>query len=196
MKKNLLKSLLMFFILLSLILVSCREKNAAPSKEIINEINLKRGEVISCGPSEKQFGSAEFEISCSEKVKKDFNLAIALLHSFEYDEAEKVFAKIIDEEPGCAMAYWGVAMSNYHPLWAPPSEAELKKGTKAIAIAKSIDQKSSREAEYINAIDAFYHDYDKLDHRTRCLKFEKAMEELHSNYPEDIETGTFHINKT
>ena len=87
---------------------------------MLNEIHLKRGEVILCGPPDKQFGSVEFEISCSGKVKKDFNLAIALLHSFEYDEAEKVFAKIIDEEPECAMAYWGVAMCNYHPLWTPP----------------------------------------------------------------------------
>jgi len=57
------------------------------------QLALKRGEVVLCGPPGKQFGTAEFETSCSGKVKKDFNLAISLLHSFEYDEAEKVFAK-------------------------------------------------------------------------------------------------------
>ena len=114
MKKILQELLRMFSCLFLMTLADCNGNNT-PANEAINEINLKRGEVISCGPPDKQFGSVEFETSCSEKVKKDFNLAIALLHSFEYDEAEKVFAKIIDEEPGCAMAYWGVAMCNYHP---------------------------------------------------------------------------------
>ncbi|MBA2563609.1 MAG: hypothetical protein H0V14_12015, partial [Chitinophagaceae bacterium] len=156
MKKILLQLQQVFFILLLSILLSCSGKNPGPSKEIVNEIDLKRGGVITCGPADKQFGSAEFEISCSEKVKKDFNLALALLHSFEYDEAEKVFAKIIDEEPECAMAYWGVAMANYHPLWAPPSASELKKGAKAIEIAHSIAQKSKKEMAYIDAISSFY----------------------------------------
>src|SRR5215216_2208178 len=101
MKKILLQLQLVFLLLL----LSCKGKNSGPSKEMINEINLKRGEVISCGPPEKQFGSVDFQISASGKIKEDFNAAVALLHSFEYDEAEKAFAKIIDQEPECAMAY-------------------------------------------------------------------------------------------
>ena len=190
--KKLLQFHLVFCVLLLLILVSCKEKNPGPSKKAIDEINLKRGQVISCGPADKQFGSVEFEISCSEKVKKDFNLAIELLHSFEYDEAEKVFAKIIDEEPECAMAYWGVAMCNYHPLWTPPSEAELKKGSKAIEIASSIKQKSKREADYIYAISLFYKDWDKVDHQTRNLNFEKSMQKLYEEYTNDKEAAIFY----
>ena len=95
-------------------------------------MNLKRGEIVLCGPPDKQFGSITFDVSCSESVKHDFNLAVALLHSFEYDESEKVFAKIINMEPGCAMAYWGVAMCNFHPLWAPSTLSELEKGAKAV----------------------------------------------------------------
>ncbi len=135
-----------------LIVLSCNPKTKSPSAEAIRALDLKRGEVIVCGPPDKQFGSVDFETSCSPKVKKDFDLAVSLLHSFEYDEAEKVFAKIIDEEPECAMAYWGVAMSNYHPLWAPPTQPELEKGAKAIAIAQSLTQKSKRESAYIDAI--------------------------------------------
>lgn len=192
MKKLLHPEPLLLFSLFLLILVSCNRKDKAPSNESINAINLKRGEVISCGPSDKQFGSAEFKISCSGKVKDDFNLAIKLLHSFEYDEAEKVFAKIIDEQPECAMAYWGVAMSNFHPLWTPPSETELKKGVKAIEIAQSIAKKSKREEEYINAIASFYKEWDKVDHRTRCINFEKAMENLNIEYPNDKEAAIFY----
>ncbi len=174
------------------LMISCKEKKNVPSKEVIDQLSLKRGNVISCGVSDQQFGSVEFEMTCDEKAKKDFNLAVELLHSFEYDESEKVFAKIIDETPGCAMAYWGVAMCNFHPLWNPPTEAELQKGSKAIEIAKSITAKSKREAAYINAIGLFYKDWNKIDHHTRCVSFENAMEQLHTSYPDDKEATIFY----
>jgi tetratricopeptide (TPR) repeat protein len=131
-------------------------------------------------------------MTSGEKAKKDFNLAVELLHSCEYDEAEKVFAKVIDESPGSAMAYWGVAMSNFHPLWTPPTEEELQKGAKAINIAKAIKTKSDKEAGYINAIGLFYKDWDKTDHPTRCVYFEKAMEQLHAEYANDHEVAIFY----
>ena len=190
MKKVLQEVPLVFFLLS---LSSCHVKNNTPAHETINALNLKQGEVVLCGPPDKQFGSVEFETSCSGKVKKDFNLAIAMLHSFEYDEAEKVFAKIIYEEPECAMAYWGVAMCNYHQVWpSPPSQAELEKGNKAISIGQSLTQKSKRETDYINAIALFYKDWNKVDHHTRSLNFEKAMEKIYKEYPDDKEAAIFY----
>jgi tetratricopeptide (TPR) repeat protein len=176
-----------------LLFTACKEKNTAPSKEEISEIDLKRGNVVLCGPADEQFGTVQFITSCSEKTKQDFDLAIALLHSFEYDEAEKVFAKIIEEEPECAMAYWGVAMSNYHQVWpSPPTEAELKKGTKAILIAQSLSNKSQKEAGYIKAIASFYKDWNTIDHRSRTLIFEKEMEKLYASYSADKEVAVFY----
>ena len=180
-------------ILLVSFAVSCKRKISSPSIETINAINLKRGQVVFCGPPDKELGTVLFETSCTEKAKKDFDLGVALLHSFEYDEAEKVFAKIIDESPDCAMAYWGVAMCNYHQVWpSPPSPAELEKGNKAIAIAQSITKKSNRETDYINAIATFYSDVEKTAHRIRSVKFEKAMEKLYLKYPEDKEAAIFY----
>jgi len=176
--------------LISLILGSCKGKNAAVSKESIDSIHLKRGALVSCGLPGNQFGTVEFESSC--KDKKQFDLAVEMLHSFEYDEAEKVFSKIIDEEPGCAMAYWGVAMCNYHPLWTAPSEPELKKGAKAIGIAQRLPEKAKREADYIDAIAAIYKDWDKVDLRTRTLNFEKGMEKIVTAYPGDKEAAIFY----
>lgn len=187
MKKILLAPIFILLVLLPF----CGQKNNNPSKELISEINLKRGQVISCSPSDQRFGSVAFTTTCSEKVKEEFNLAIKLLHSFEYDEAEKAFAKVIDEKPGCAMAYWGVAMSNFHPLWTPPTEVELKKGAKAVQIAQSLST-SKREAAYIDAIAAFYQNWEKADHRTRCLNFEKAMEKVYTQYPDDTEAAVFY----
>lgn len=170
-----------------LVIISCNRKSDA-----INEIKLKTGGVISCGPPEKEFGTVGFETSCSDKTKKDFNLALSLLHSFEYDEAEKVFAKIINEEPDCAMAYWGVAMCNYHTLWAPPTSLELEKGAKAIAIAQSIKQKSNLESDYINAIALFYKDPNTIDHYTRSKYFEKAMSKIYTSNPDNKEVAIFY----
>jgi tetratricopeptide (TPR) repeat protein len=90
------------------------------------------------------------------------------------------------------MAYWGVAMSNFHPLWSPPAEAELKKGEKALAIARTIAHTSAREKGYLDAISAFYEDWNKVDHHTRCLRFEQSMEALHLAYPKDKEATVFY----
>src|SRR6476620_1258483 len=87
-----------------------------PSAETIESINLKKGNLIWCGPETANFGSVNFAVSANPEEKKEFNQAVAILHSFEYDEAEKAFAGIIQKDPSCAMAYWGVAMSNFHPL--------------------------------------------------------------------------------
>src|SRR5688572_4716002 len=93
-------------------LMSCSQQPSVPGTAEITDLHLKTGNIISCGPPDKEFGKVSFEISCDGKVRDDFNVALALLHSFEYDEAEKMFAKIITEEPGCAIAYWGIAMSS------------------------------------------------------------------------------------
>ena len=175
-----------------LFLISCSNKQSTPSKESINQLNLKRGQIISCGIQNHQFGIAHFEISSNTNVQTDFDLAVELLHSFEYDESEKAFAKIIDEDPNCAMAYWGVAMCNFHALWNPPTEAELEKGSKAIEIAKSINAKTKRETAYINAIGLIFTDWNKTDHHTRCVQFENAMDQLHKDYPDDVEASIFY----
>lgn len=174
-----------------LLFSSCNNNQPTPSNEL-KILGLKRGDIVTCGPADKEFGSVGFETSLTGKAKQNFDLAIALLHSFEYDEAEKMFAAVIDEEAQSAMAYWGVAMSNYHPLWSPPNGEELEKGSKAVAIAQSIKQKSKRESAYIDAIAAFYKDHDKIDHRSRTMHFEKAMEKVYTEFPNDKEASVFY----
>jgi tetratricopeptide (TPR) repeat protein len=190
MQKIPLRASLLFYT--CLLLASCSNNNTTVSDTDLKIRSLKRGEIVSCGPPNKEFGSIGFETSLSGEAKKDFDLAIALLHSFEYDEAEKMFATVIDEEPQYPMAYWGVAMSNYHPLWAPPNQQELEKGSKAVTIAQSLKQKSKRESDYIEAIAAFYKDWETTDHRTRTTRFEKAMEKIYSSFPNDKEAAIFY----
>src|SRR5688500_18211652 len=102
-------------ILILLAATSCNDNSTASSEVLIAEMNLKTGEIISCGPAENEFGSLAFEVTGNAEAKKDFVLVMKLLHSFEYVEAEQVFADVIVKDPNCAMAFWGVAMSNFHP---------------------------------------------------------------------------------
>jgi hypothetical protein len=179
--------------LLPLLLLSCKGKNDQNQFESeLQSINLTRGDIALCGSENGRFGTVEFSLSCAEKVRTNFNLAMSLLHSFEYVEAEKVFAKVIDEDPTCVMAYWGAAMSNFHPLWDPPGKTDLQKGSKIIKLARSLQSKSARESEYLEAIATIYDQWDKLDYHTRALKFEKASEKIYKRYPNDNEAAIFY----
>jgi tetratricopeptide (TPR) repeat protein len=140
---------------------------------------------------DENLGKVSFPVSCTN-VQKQFNRAVALLHSFWYEEAEKAFLEITKQEPRCAMAYWGIAMSNYHPIWAPPTPVELGRGRTAVEKAISISGMDKRENDLIAAIEAFYKDSDNLDHRARSLAYERAMERLHLRYPQDHEVAIFY----
>ncbi len=163
-------------------------KNNKQKAELAS-LNLLRGELQLCGNG--QFGDVSFSESCSYETRKTFNLAISLLHSFEYIEAEKAFVQVIDEDPDCAMAYWGVAMSIYHGLWAPPEPSVLKKGIKLIAIAEELP-KSKKAEQYIKAIGAFYKDWDTVDNQTRKDLYSQKMGNMFKDYRDDTEVAIFY----
>jgi tetratricopeptide (TPR) repeat protein len=178
-------------LLLAVMLVTCQTiKDDAQIRQAQADINLNTGDIALCGSG--SFGDVQFGLSCKETVQADFNLATALLHSFEYAEAEKVFAKVLDKDPQCIMGYWGVAMSNFHPLWAPPTKDELAKGAKAIALARTLKSGLEREEKYLEAIATIFDNWEQVDHKTRVLKFEKAAEIIYKEFPTDKEAMVFY----
>jgi tetratricopeptide (TPR) repeat protein len=140
-------------------------------------------------PSE--LGRVNFTVSCTPQAQKQFNRAVAWLHSFEYEEAEKAFTEVAATDPRCGMAYWGVAMSNYHPLWAAPTPAEFKRGREAIEKAKLIGARTQRERDYIAAVQAFFTDL-KLTYLERSVIFNEEMKSLYQKNPTDSEAGVFY----
>jgi tetratricopeptide (TPR) repeat protein len=142
-------------------------------------------------PSEK-LGRVNFSVSCNPPAQRQFNRAVAWLHSFEYEEAEKAFSEVTVTDPRCGMGYWGIAMSLYHTIWTPPNAAELKKGSSAIEKAKAAGSRTQRERDYIAAIEVFYKDADKVDHRTRTFAYSDAMKQLYQQYPSDSEVAVFY----
>ena len=165
---------------------SCNTNKPNPN---LSSLHLLRGELQLCGDG--QFGEVNFSESCNYETRETFNLAISLLHSFEYIEAEKAFVKVIDKDSECAMAYWGVAMSIYHGLWAPPEKSGLEKGGKLLAIAEKLP-KSIKAKQYIEAISAFYKNWETVDNQTRKETYAQKMKEMYQGHKDDTEVAVFY----
>jgi hypothetical protein len=181
-----------YYLIILTILFSCKQKPTQLS-QVTNDLDLKRGAMIACGPPNKEFGTVDFASSCSSSTQKDFTLGVAMLHSFEYEESEKAFVRVLDIDSNCAMAYWGVAMSNFHQVWpSPPTPEELEKGSKAVQRAKSLSRQQGISSDYINTIAAFYLDYSKYSQRERILNYAKAMADMYKKYPDDKEVTIFY----
>ena len=139
-----------------------------------------------------QLGKLSFQTSCNAAADALVKQGLGWLHSFEYEQSARSFSAAASADPRCAIAHWGEAMSYYHPLWAPPSKAELEKGREALAKARQASSGSEREKAYIEAIATFYRDSERLDHKTRALAYSAAMEQLHKRYPEDRDAAVFY----
>jgi tetratricopeptide (TPR) repeat protein len=148
------------------------------------------GEHLSGDPG--KLGKVSFPVSCEASVQPQFTSAVAMLHSFWYEKASGAFAAVAEKDPTCGMANWGIAMAYYHQIWQAPGPADLKAGAASVEKAKLAGAKTQRERDYIAAIETFYKDADTLDHRTRALAYEKAMDQLQARYPDDHEAAIFH----
>src|SRR5262245_34299618 len=138
----------------------------------------------------QRFGSVNFPIS-SAQAQPDFTRGLQLLHSFAYVEAAKAFEAAFAKDPKCGMAQWGVAMTYFHVIWGPPTDAEFAAGRAASKKASAIGAPTPRERDYIAAIAAYYQP-DSLGHPARVVAFEKAMAQVAAKYPDDHEAQIFH----
>lgn len=143
-------------------------------------------------PDLGNIGKAHLETSCSEAARNEIDRGVTLIHSFWYAEAEKAFRRAAAADSECGMAWWGVAMSNLHPIWAPPTPDELKTGRNAAEKAKQLGAKTDRENAFIGAMATFYADADKIDHKTRMVAYESAMAAIERDHPKDREAAIFH----
>lgn len=143
----------------------------------------------------EKLGTVSFPTSCAPDAQAPIERGVALLHSFGYASATEAFEQAAAADPACAIAQWGVAMSWLHPIWAPPTPAELAAGRaaaeRAVALAAG-ETTTARERAYVEAIAAFHRDAESLDHRTRLGAFEQAMRRVAAAHPDDHEAAVFH----
>jgi len=141
--------------------------------------------------TEAQLGKVHFPSSCATATQKPVERGVALLHSFWYEEAEKEFKQIVKDDPQCAIAHWGVAMSLWHQLWNWPDLGTLELGGAELKKAKALHAATPRERDYISALSAFYANA-RRPYQKRVSEYATAMEKVAQRNPDDHEAAAFY----
>lgn len=145
------------------------------------------------GQPSGRVGTVHFPTSCAPAVEKTFDRAVAMLHSFWFSAAIDSFNEVLAGDPGCAPAYWGIAMSWWgNPFGGFRSPQALTSGAAAIEKARVVGSKTARERDYIEAVATLFQDVERRDQRTRALDYEHAMAALAERYPTDVEARIFY----
>lgn len=140
---------------------------------------------------DQEYGEVNFTTSCSAEAQEAFDTGLALLHHMMYGQAVEHFEQSAENDPSCAMAHWGIAMTQLRPLWAPPTEEEFERGMTAIERAESLEASTDREQAYIEALDAYYTTAEEGTHREGVRDWEAALRGVHEAFPEDVDAGAF-----
>jgi tetratricopeptide (TPR) repeat protein len=137
---------------------------------------------------EAKFGKVHFQTSCNDTAQRRFDRAMRYQHSFWYRPAKEIFEETLQADPGCAIAYWGIALSLLLNPHSPPPKDNLVLGLAALEKAKAAPgARTQRERDYVDALLVFYTDHDKVPHGQRVQAYTKAMEALAARYPDDDE---------
>ena len=146
------------------------------------------------GTPPEQLGKVHFATSCSDQVAAPYGRAMALLHSFWANDAIREFNAVLERDPACAIAYWGIAVAlQQNPLTGQePNPKATADALAGLEKARTIGAKTQRERDYLAAIELIYKDAETVAFRNRRLAYEKAMEALAQRYPQDTEARIFY----
>ena len=141
----------------------------------------------------EKLGKVTFPTSCDSRVQGQFERGVAMLHSYWFTEARKVFDAVLQQDPKCAIAYWGLAV-NYlgNTLASAPSAKDLIAASEGLEKARAVGVKTQRERDWIEAIGAYYRDHDKIPLNARLAAYTKSMEQMTQRYPDDFEAWTYY----
>lgn len=168
-----------------------RKRLAGPAAILSFAISFALPASVPAAPPD-QLGRVRFPTSCAAEVQTTMEKGVALMHSFQYQEAKNAFAEAATQDPKCAMAYWGKAMVLYRQIWDFPQADAMKEGRGYIEQAQKLDADTTREREYIAAAAVFFKDDSKLSHEERVKAYSEAMEKLHAQQPSDVDAGAFY----
>jgi hypothetical protein len=142
----------------------------------------------------EKLGNVHFATSCNEAAQKEFNRAVALLHSFQFSLAIEGFHEALRKDGACGIAYWGIALSDWSNPFAPGAKdrSQLQEGRENAERGKSMGVKTERELAYIVAVGKLYDDFENTAQRTRLIAYRDAMGEAAAKYPQDHEAQIFY----
>ena len=144
--------------------------------------------------SGEKLGAVDFATSCNDTAQKGFNRAVALLHSFQFSGAIDEFNGVLGEDATCAIAYWGIALSDWSNPFAPgiKDKGQLQLGLESAERGKELGAKTERERAYLAAVGKLYGDYESTPQQARLFAYRDAMGALAAKYPEDHEAQIFY----
>jgi tetratricopeptide (TPR) repeat protein len=141
---------------------------------------------------EHALGVVDFPVSCSAAARVEFNHAVALLHHMTYPQAREGFERVAEVDPQCAMAWWGVAMTLFQPLWPTrPNAQALLQGWQAVEKARALDPPTERERMFAAAAEAFFRDPAASDYWLRIRRWAEAQDQVRRAFPKDDEAAVF-----
>jgi tetratricopeptide (TPR) repeat protein len=151
--------------------------------------------VLNCnayGQQDERLGKLTFPTSCDPKVQADFERGVAMIHSYWFLIARRTFEGVLQKDPNCAIAYWGIALDYLgNTLATTPTRADTEAAWAALEKARAITT-TERERGWIEALSAYYRDHDKTPVNARLAAYNGAMERLAQRYPDDYEAQVFY----
>jgi hypothetical protein len=140
-----------------------------------------------------QLGKVTFPVSCNAEAGRRFERAMAVLHSFWWEEGDAAFNRVLEADPECAMAYWGLALNAWgNPFAGGPAGRALARGADAAATAWSLYPDTRREQGFVAAVAALYRDPDATTNAARLQAYADTMARVYRDYPKDTEVSIFY----
>ena len=142
----------------------------------------------------EKLGAVHFATSCNEVAQKEFDRAVALLHSFQFSRAIEGFNAVLGQDATCKIAYWGIALSDWSNPFATgmKDKGQLQAGRESAERGKTVGARTERERAYLAAVGKLYSDFESTPQRARLLAYRDAMREVAAKYPEDHEAQIFY----
>ena len=143
------------------------------------------------GPaSAERLGRVKFPVSCNAGATERFDRAVALLHSFWWQAAERGFGDVAAADSTCAMAYWGLALTYWrNPIAGGPGPIDLRAGREAARHAAVLGGRTPRERDYVAAVGALYGDTATIPNSVRLRRYVDVMEGVYRRNGGDPEAG-------
>jgi hypothetical protein len=140
-----------------------------------------------------QLGRVVFPVSCTPQGRQRFEHAMAVLHSFWWEEGDRAFGQVLEADSSCAMAYWGTALNAWgNPFAGGPTGAALTKGAEAARRASSLAAGTARERGFIAATAALYRNPDSTPNSARLKTYADSMARLYRRFPKDVEVAIYY----
>ncbi|HWG32162.1 MAG TPA: hypothetical protein VN676_16550 [Steroidobacteraceae bacterium] len=142
----------------------------------------------------EKLGAVHFSTSCNQTSQTEFNRAVALLHSFQFSRAIEGFNAVLERDSACAIAYWGIALSDWSNPFAPGSKdaEQLRLGRESAERGRRTGAKTERERAYLAAVAKLYSDFERTPQQARLLAYRDAMGDVAAKYPQDHEAQIFY----